>query len=165
MVVWETGAAGSQTAHGQVFDAGGNKVGSELTFAGTSSEQVQVSDTNDGTFYVSWSANPQPNNNGVITVQQFSDSTGIALGAATTDLSLFAPPPANTIGSLSMTIGPDGSYFDWPKSARGNASYRLHHIHDWPLGVPIPQRGRRRNVDSGQRHLGEHRWCLCAGRR
>jgi hypothetical protein len=109
VVVWETGTVGSQTAHGQVFDAGGNKVGSELTFAGTSSEQVQVSDTNDGTFYVSWLNNPQPNNNGVITVQQFSDSTGTALGAATTDLSLFAPPPADTIGSLSMTIGPDGS--------------------------------------------------------
>jgi hypothetical protein len=107
-VVWETGSVGSQTAHGQVFDAGGNKVGSELTFAGTSSEQVHISDTNDGTFYVSWLNNPQPTNTGVITVQQFSDSTGAALGAATTYSSLFSPPPADTIGSLSMTIGPDG---------------------------------------------------------
>ena len=109
VVVWETGSPGSQTANGQVFNADGIPIGGELTFAGTSSEQVHVADTNDGTFYVAWLNNPQPNSNGVITAEEFNDNTAAAIGIPTAYTTLFGSPPADTIGSLAMTIGPDGA--------------------------------------------------------
>lgn len=139
VVVWETGSVGSQTASGQVFNAAGVAVGGQLSFAGTSSEQVHVTDSNDGTFYVVWLNNPQilnngpPNTNGVITVQQFNDNTAVATGNPVTYPSLFAPPPPDAIGSLAVATGPDGADTTGqnPQQASGQIVYGTSTSDHW----------------------------------